>query len=168
VLIESRFEESLNALGEPSAMVTDEVVPEREPTPSTNSYRSEYAWQFGYERTLLRRARNWVEAQRHELIGAKGLLSEALSNAYAHGNGKDARMPICVDLFVGSHGYLFRVTQSGEGFDVARLLEQYRRQAHYFQFAGNGLRRFDESRSFKVFFSPAGKSIHLWFDSQPR
>lgn len=166
MLIETEIDQVLSRLGDPRQPICDEVVPALQPELPTNCYRAEYAWQHSYERSLLRRARDWIGAQRHELIGTKGLLSEALSNAYVHGNQRDPSRPITVELTVGQKGYVLRVAQSGTGFDYKGIVAKYRRREHYYFIGGNGLRKLDDNRAFYAFYGDGGCSIHLWYSSQ--
>jgi anti-sigma regulatory factor (Ser/Thr protein kinase) len=139
------------------------VIPASQAHHPSNVYREEYSWQFAVERRLLRQARQWLEPQRHDLIGSRGLLSEALSNAYAHGNRRDPDLPIQVELVVDTPEYELRVTHSGDGFDVSQVFSRYRSGAHYYNVGGNGLRKFDESVSFRVYFDVTGRTVHLWY-----
>jgi Histidine kinase-like ATPase domain len=136
-----------------------------QPQPQNCNYREEYAWLFYYERRLLRQTRDWLEPHRHELIGAKGLFSEALSNAYAHGNQRDPTREIIVELIGGHNEHEVRITHSGNGFDVNNVLERFRNRSHYYNIGGNGLRKFDESATYRVFFDDSGRTIYLWYTS---
>lgn len=166
MLVHCELRHVLTELGAVGAALRDVVVPAKQPVLASNCYRGEYAWQHSYERCLLRRASQWLDAYRHELIGPAGLLSEALSNAYAHGNSRDASMVILVELFVGHAGYVIRVGHSGQGFDVAGVLERFGRRDHYYNVGGNGIRKFNESQTFRVFFDQSGKATHLWYEPQ--
>jgi anti-sigma regulatory factor (Ser/Thr protein kinase) len=167
MLVDTTFIDVLAALGELEHELDDEVVPAQQPALPSNSYRDEYAWQYSYERSLMKRTKDWLGMHRNELIGASGLLSEALSNAYVHGNQRDPYRPIRVGLFVGKHGYVLRVIQSGTGFDVNQVLTRFRSKRRYFSIGGNGLRRLDESRTFRVFFAHDGRAVHLWHGLDP-
>lgn len=112
----------------------------------------------------MRRTHQFIGAQRDELIGVSGLLSEALSNAYLHGNLRDPSCPIRVELVVGQVGYLLSVCQSGRGFDFKDTIAKYKRREKYYFVGGNGLRKLDASRSFRAFFGDAGRALHLWYD----
>lgn len=150
----------------PSSFITarrELVIPAAQPRHPSNVYREEYAWQFGFERRFLRQVRQWLEPQRHDLIGPRGLLSEALSNAYAHGNRRNPELPIEVELVVDVPQYELRVTHFGDGFDVKQVFSRYRCGAHYYNVGGNGLRKFDESPTFRVFFDVTGRTTHLWY-----
>jgi hypothetical protein len=144
-------------------VLRETVVPNALPPHPCNTYREEYSWQYGYERRLFRKVRQWLEPQRHELIGARGLLSEALSNAYAHGNRRNPELSIIVELVVNTPDYELRVAHSGEGFDVNTVLTRFRNRQHYYNVGGNGLRKFEDSRSFCVYFDRTGQTVHLWY-----
>lgn len=165
MLVDVDIECALRHLGGPNLTVHDDVVPATQPTLPTNCYRPEYAWQHSYERSFMRRTKDWIGAQRAELIGAAGLFSEALSNAYAHGNQRDPHRVIEVELYTGQKGYLLRVAQSGKGFDYQTIVAKYRRREHYYSIGGNGIRKLDSSPCFRTFFGDGGRAVHLWYDS---
>ncbi len=167
MLVDIELDSALRSLVEPHVKLKDQVIPTLQPALPTNCYRSEYAWQHSYERSLMKRARDWIGGQRDELIGASGLLSETLSNAYVHGNQRDPCRPITVELFVGQRGYLLRVAQSGLGFDYREVVGRYRRRAHYYNIGGNGIRKLDTNQYFCAFFGDDGRAVHLWYRSLP-
>lgn len=161
MIIDSSLHTQLATLGFPPKLCEDSIVPALEVPPTHCTYRPEYAWQFAYERRLLRRHRAELGDDRPQLIGGCGLLSEVLSNAYAHGNRRDPSLPITLELYAGDAGYLLRVAHSGPGFDVLDTLTRFRDKQCYFSVAGNGLRRLDSSLEFEVFFASDGRAVHL-------
>lgn len=157
-------ERVVRGLGTPVEHVRDQVIPVLQPELPTNCYRAEYAWQHSYERAFMRRTHEYTGAQRDQLIGVSGLLSEALSNAYLHGNQRDPSRPIQVELIVGQIGYLLSVSQFGQGFDFKDTIAKYKRREKYYFVGGNGLRKLDASLTFGVFFGDGGRALHLWYD----
>jgi anti-sigma regulatory factor (Ser/Thr protein kinase) len=102
-----------------------------------------------------------ADRYRYELIGSKGLLCEALSNAFAHGNRKDPHLPIGVTIHQGTRGVVVRIKDSGKGFDIDGVLEEYSQGKSYYHTAGNGLRLMISSTVFHVFYTEGGTAFHL-------
>ena len=65
------------------------VIPRDFPDCPNSCYQPEYDWLFQYERQIAAFLAPWLRAYRYELIGEKGILCEALSNAFSHGHRKD-------------------------------------------------------------------------------
>jgi hypothetical protein len=135
----------------------DEVVPARFPSCSDSPYRAGYDWLWQYERRLGRALAPYLGRQRSLLIGPRGLLSEALSNAFCHGHGRDGTRPIRVETAIGDAGLGVSVVDQGPGFDVAGLLARLRAGRRYYQVAGNGFRRMVEAETFGVFYGDGGR-----------
>ena len=161
MIVQMDLAEALREIEASVATAEHIVVPASVEPPSHNPYRPEYAWQFAFERRLLRTHREQLERYRDQLIGNGGLLSESLSNAYVHGNQRDISLPIVVTLFAGKGGYLLRVANSGKGFDVDGTLARFRSNVRYFHVAGSGLRHLASSAQFEAFFSTDGRAVHL-------
>lgn len=163
MLIDMSLEQGLACIDAVEILHEEQLVPARCPANPNSPYRAEYEWLFGVERTLARTLAPWLASYRFELIGNQGLLCEALSNAFAHGNGKDPSLPIGVTIHRGKKGVLVRIRDSGTGFDIDRILEEYSRGRSYYHTAGNGLRLMIASTVFHVFYTDAGAAFHLLF-----
>jgi hypothetical protein len=161
VLIDLTPDEALARIGSGEVLLDESVVPAECPGCSHAAYRPEYAWLFHAERRVARRLDPWLVAHRAELIGAGGVLSEALANAYRHGHGRDPRRPIRVVVTKGPRGLLVRIEDEGPGFDVARIVRLYREGKPYFDVAGGGMRALVGSARFGVFWSDGGRAVHL-------
>ncbi len=70
-----------------------------------------YGWLFWYERKLARFLEPWLKEFRQEIIGEKGIICEALSNAYCHGHRKDPAKVIKVNVLMGEHGLIIQNCQ---------------------------------------------------------
>ena len=163
MLAEMNETEAIESIG-PFRILLDEVFTPGASEPFPNStYRPEYEWLFGYERKLAKIVSPWLEHLRYELIGEKGILGEALSNAFSHGHGKDPALPISVRIYQGEKGLLIRVTDSGPGFNVKAVVKDYHRGRAYFHLAGNGIRQMISSHWFEIFYTARGASFHLLY-----
>lgn len=161
MIVEREYSGAIAELGKLVVALEEKLTPSSVQPLENNAYRLEYAWQFAYERRFFRAQALHLDPHRAELIGTRGLFSEALSNAYVHGNGRDGSAPIFVSLHVGCCGLLLRVSHEGRGFDVADTLAKFRAKRNYYRVAGNGLRRLDASSSFQAFYGNDGRSLHL-------
>ena len=161
MLLELELDEALNIILNSRLVRKDIVIPGDFPSVSHSPYRPGYDWLFAYERDLARFLENWLKELRHELIGEKGILSEALSNAFCHGNHRDAFIPMEIEVYKGDLGVIVRIEDSGEGFNVNELRKKFERGKHYFNLAGNGLRRMISSDKLGVFFNLSGNAFHL-------
>lgn len=167
MLIHLSFEQGLARIENHGVIHAETLVPAKCPTNPNSPYRAEYEWLFGVERTLARILSPWLETHRHELIGNQGLLCEALSNAFAHGNRKDPHRPIGIVIHKGRKGVVVRIKDSGDGFDVDGVMEEYSRGKAYYHTAGNGLRLMISSTVFQVFYTDAGTAFHLLYTPLP-
>lgn len=137
------------------------IVPAEFPESMHSPYQPEYDWLFIYERRIAAVLKTWLRSHRYDLIGEKGLLCEALSNAFCHGHRKDPHKPIMVRAVVGNQGLVVRIRDCGPGFDVADIYARYKKNKTYYVTAGNGLRRMAESTDFGIFYDTTGNSFHL-------
>ncbi len=138
------FEGCLQRLAPVRASWTDVVVPEEVEVRPDASYRPEYAWMHAYEKQLRKRIESELgrplTRQETSLFGPDGAFSEALSNAFLHGHGRDPRRPIRVSCAVALGGLAFVIRDLGSGFDVAAVSAKAERGGAYFRVAGNGMR----------------------------
>lgn len=151
----------LKSIAEPKCIRKDILIPEKSAPVVHSPYRPGYDWLFGYERKLARFLEPWLKKYRYELIGEKGLLCEALSNAFYHGHRKNAALPITVSIYLGGKGLIIRIKDAGSGFDLNTVFEKYARGKTYFHSAGNGLKLMNASKRFGIFYNHAGTAFHL-------
>lgn len=155
--------QALRLIDSPRLAREDNVVPMAFPGHPDSPYQPEYDWLFLYERQIAAFLEEWLRPYRYELIGEKGILCEALSNAFCHGHNKDPRKPIVVCVWVGRQGLLVQIRDSGRGFDVRGVYQRFRDNQHYYSTAGNGMRLMDRSKRFGVFHDPTGTRFHLLY-----
>lgn len=155
--------QALRLIDAPRLAREDNVVPARFPEHADSPYQPEYGWLFVYERQIAAFLEEWLRPFRYELIGEKGILCEALSNAFCHGHQKDPQKPITVRVWLGNQGLIVQVQDCGPGFDVQGIYQRFINNRNYYSTAGNGLRLMAQSRRFGVFYDPTGRRFHLLY-----
>lgn len=163
MLLLMNFEEALEMIGNGSQILHDTVVPKKFVSDPNSTYRPGYHWLYRYERDLARQLEPWLKAYRYELIGEKGILAEALSNAFYHGHQKDPKLPIEVKIYQGKKGLLIRIHDCGNGFDVKKIHSHYLKGKTYFHTAGNGFRLMADSERFGIFYNSHGTIFHMLY-----
>lgn len=163
MLIEIRPDEALDMLENAVSVFERKVVPRNEPCAGHSPYLPEYDWMFLFERKLLKYLGPRIEEHRREMVGPSGLLSEALSNSYCHGNRRDPDLPIYVNVFKGDKGLLIKIEDSGDGFNYEEALNKLEQGGTYYKLSGNGLRRMAGSENFAVFYGKRGKPFYLLY-----
>lgn len=153
--------EAFRKIKKPELILEDVIIPKDCPFVSNSPYRQGYDWLFKYERRLARFLEAWLKKHRHELIGEKGILCEALSNAYYHGHKKNPLLPIEVKVYSGELGLIVQIKDKGTGFVVENIRKNYKKSKNYFHLAGNGLRLSICSKRFGVFYNTRGNVFHL-------
>ena len=163
MLLSIKFQEALSFIQSASRVRRDTVVPAKFPACVDSTYRSGYDWLYQYERDIAGFLAPWLKPYRYELIGEKGILCEALSNAFSHGHGKDPNKTINVEVFVGQRGLLVRMEDSGKGFNVDHVYQSYLKKKIYYHTAGNGIHLMASSSRFGIFYSAVGATFHLLY-----
>jgi|GEM_PF-1101132 len=163
MLLHITLDNALKTIQGAKLVKKDIVIPGQFPAVSNSPYRPGYDWLFVYERKLARFLEPWLKQFRLELIGEKGILSEALSNAYYHGHAKSTVQPIKVRVYVGVRGLIIRIKDSGNGFSIRNIYEKFENGKAYFHTAGNGLRLMIFSKRFGVFYNKTGNAFHLLY-----
>jgi hypothetical protein len=143
----------------------DKIVPSAVELLPNNLYTPAYAWMFSYEKRLKYRIEDVLQrpvpvATERLLFGADGVLSEALSNAFAHGHRRLPDLPITLSCNVGRQGLALRVEDRGSGFDVAQVVTGLGGSGCY-SFAGNGLRALHDNESVLASYSNGGRALSL-------
>ncbi len=157
------FEGATGFIGAPELIREDSIIPARFPECMDSTYRVGYDWLYRYEREIAGFLEPWLKPYRYDLIGEKGILCEALSNAFCHGHSKDPQRPIMLKVYLGKHGLLVQVADSGAGFDVRHVVQRYFQNKHYFNTAGNGIHLMATSKKFGIFYNPRGTAFHLLY-----
>ncbi len=161
MLLDLTLKEALEIIGNGQQIQHEKVIP-KEFRPDPNStYRPGYHWLYRYERDLLRQLEPWLKPYRYELIGEKGILAEALSNAFYHGHRKNPKLPIEVRLYKGTKGIMIRIHDCGTGFNVKKIHNHYLKGKNYFHTAGNGFRLMADSQRFGIFYNSLGTTFHM-------
>jgi len=95
-------------------------------------------------------------------------LKRALGNAFKHGNMEDPSKSIYLELVLTRRGALITVSNEGDGFDTAHVVNGLRRGEHYFHHAGGGFQAFEAASSL-VSFSDRGRTVLIRFlcDASP-
>ncbi|MBU1168762.1 MAG: ATP-binding protein [Proteobacteria bacterium] len=162
MLIDITLEQALETLCDTKIILHEILIPSH--CKNANSpYKPEYEWLFMYERKLAAFLETWTAHLRNELIGDKGILCEALSNAFCHGHKKDPLLPIDVYVFLGENGLLVRIKDTGPGFNLDDVKDQYTKGKTYFHLAGNGLRQMIRSSDFQIFYTDNGTGFNLMY-----
>ena len=161
LLLNLTLEEALGAIGEGRQLFYEKVIPKEFRADPNSTYRSGYHWLFRYERDLVRQLEPWLKPYRYELIGEKGILAEALSNAFYHGHRKNPKLPIEVRLYKGTKGIMIRIHDCGTGFNVKKIHANYLKGKTYFHTAGNGFRLMADSKRFGIFYNSLGTTFHM-------
>jgi hypothetical protein len=147
----------------PQLVREDKIIPNDFPACPNSTYAAGYDWLFVYERQIAAFLETWLKPFRYELIGQRGILCEALSNAFLHGHRKDPAKIIAVRVLLGKAGILVEVEDGGRGFAVKTVYDSFLKNRRYFSSAGNGLRLMAENPHFGVFHSPAGTIFYLLY-----
>ena len=163
MILKITLSEALALLEAPEIIRRDDIVPRDFPDCPNSLYQPEYDWLFQYERQIAAFLAKWLRAHRYELIGQKGILCEALSNAFSHGHRKDPFKTIHVCVWLGRKGLLVEIRDSGEGFSAGDTYDNYFKRKQYFALAGNGMRLMAESRTFGVFHHSGGTAFCLLY-----
>ncbi len=163
MLLSIDFEKAVAFIQSPELIRRDTIIPEDFPECPHSTYRAGYDWLYRYERDIAGFLEPWLKPYRYDLIGEKGLLCEALSNAFAHGHGKDPKKTITLEVFLGKQGVLVRINDSGKGFDVKRVFKSYLQKKIYYHTAGNGMHLMATSNLFGIFYSAMGSTFNLLY-----
>jgi hypothetical protein len=161
MFVDLTFEKALPLIGSGKEVFSEIVIPKDFPKAENSNYLPEYDWLYTFGRTFGRVLDKWVRKHRFELIGARGLISEALSNAYCHAHKRDTTKPIFVKIFEGPDGILLNIVDSGKGFDYRAVVGKILKGKKHFNIAGNGLKRAFESERFGIFYNDQGNAFNL-------
>lgn len=163
MLLSVNLEKVLVYIQSPKLIRDDTIVPDEFPECVDSTYRRGYDWLYRYERDIASFLEPWLKPYRYELIGEKGILCEALSNAFCHGHGKDPKRTIVLKVFLGERGLVVRVCDSGKGFNVRQVFQSYRNKKMYYHTAGNGIHLMASSKHFGIFYDAAGSAFHMLY-----
>ena len=165
MLLSMTPEEALHLIRSPRQILKERIVPAEFPRVPDSPYLPGYDWLYNYERRIAAFLEKWLRNHRYELIGEKGILCEALSNAFCHGHEKDPSKPILLRVLLGEQGLIVQIKDSGPGFDVQGTYRRYHTKKKYYSTAGNGIRLMDQSSNFGVLHDATGTVfilVHLF------
>ncbi len=158
----TNLEAALAQIQAESVFLDWELIPEDHPFAANSPYRNGYDWLYIAERKILQASPPWIRDLRFELIGERGVLSEALSNAFCHAHDRRDNLPIHIKGHLGPGGILFSIRDQGRGFDVQDLLQKARSGKKYFQIAGNGVVRMESAQQFNIFYDMNGSRCNIY------
>ncbi len=161
MLTDITLQDGLCRIQNPRLLFSEDLIPSACGRNLNSTYRPGYDWLFTYERKLAGILEPWTAHLRYELIGEKGLLCEALSNAFCHGHKKDPAKPIHLSVYLGDKGLIVRVRDNGRGFDLKAVTERFSLGKSYYHLAGNGLRLMILNPHFQIFFTDKGAGFNL-------
>jgi len=161
MIIQSSFSEGLEVTGCTAPFWEVTISPAEIDSLPHNPYRPEYSWLFTLERMIARRAEPEMSLWRHDLIGSRGILTEALSNAYCHAHGRDRDRPIHISVYKHGLNVLIRIQDSGPGFPVDETVRRCLEGKRHFKLAGNGMRRMLEHPTLVIFYDDEGRAFHV-------
>jgi hypothetical protein len=148
-------------IDQPQLIRSDRIVPQEFPPCPNSPYAPGYDWLFLYERQIAAFLEPWLKPYRWELIGERGIICEALSNAFLHAHAKDPGKVILLRVLLGKAGIMVEIEDSGRGFSVSRVYQGFMNNRRYFSSAGNGFRLMAANPNFGIFYSPAGTILYL-------
>lgn len=156
-------DQALELIEAPELIREDQVIPGHfRPFPGS-PYGPGYGWIFRYEGKLARFLEPLLKSHQVELTGEKGLLFQALSNAFCHAHHKDRLKPITVSVLLGRTGLIIRVSDCGKGFNVPRIYKHYVYKKRHFTSVGSGIRFMAASPHFGIFYNQRGTQINLLY-----
>ena len=89
----------------------------------------------------------------------KEAVKEAIVNAWWHGHKKDTRT-IEIDIYFGKKGYVFSITDQGEGFDFEETIRKFNAKEEYATRNGGGIKAYS-SPGFITYFSNEGRTTNI-------
>lgn len=94
------------------------------------------------------------------------LLKKGIGNAYKWGNQKDPAKQIAVEAVITDSGAFVRISDDGDGFDVKKVIKQFRKKEHYFHHGGAGIYQFEKTISL-ISYTNGGRTLKIRFLCAP-
>lgn len=161
MLLDFNFDQACDFLESAEIIREDQVIPGHfRPSPES-PYGTGYDWLYRYELKIAAFLESRLQSFPSDLIGAKSLLHEAMSNAFRHAHHRNPLKPITVRFFMGNHGLMIRVADCGKGFNVQKSYKHYHKKRRYLTSVGNGIRLMAASPRYGVFYDQKGTAFHL-------
>lgn len=161
MLLDLNLDQASDVLESAEIIREDQVIPGHfRPCPES-PYGPGYDWLYRYELKIAAFLESRLSSLPSDLIGAKSLLHEAMSNAFGHAHHRNTLKPITVRFLLGSQGLMIRVTDCGKGFNVQKLFKHYHKKRRYLTSVGNGIRLMAASPQYGVFYNQKGTAFHL-------
>lgn len=155
--------QALELIDSPEMISEDQVIPGHFRPCRDSPYGAGYDWIYRYERKIAHLLEPLLKSHYAEMAGEKGLLFEALSNAFYHGHHKNPLKPIIVSVLLGRKGLIVRVSDCGKGFNVKKIYKHYEKGKRRFSSVGNGIRLMASSPCFGIFYNQKGTAINLLY-----
>jgi hypothetical protein len=161
MLLDLSIDQACDFLESTEIIREDQVIPGHfRPCPES-PYGTGYDWLYRYEHKIAAFLQSRLQSLPSDLIGAKSLLHQAMSNAYCHAHHRNMLKPIIVRFISGDQGFMIRVTDCGKGFNVQKTYKHYRKKRRYLTSVGNGIRLMAAAPQYGVFYNQKGTAFHL-------
>lgn len=163
MLLPLNSKQALELIDSPEIIREDQVIPGHFRPCMDSPYGAGYDWIYRYERKIAPFFEPLLKSHHAELAGEKGLLYEALSNAFCYGHHKNPLKPITVSVLLGRTGLIVRVSDCGKGFNVKKVYKHYEKRKRRFSSVGNGIRLMASSPCFGIFYNQKGTAINFLY-----
>lgn len=166
IILDYHWEQVLSDLVPMISTHSFEVIPSMMELRENNLYTDEYAWMYAFEKKIIAHIENALgRSMPHKiaklLFSVGGGFSEAMSNAYLHGNKKNRDRKIEVRLAISNTGFGFSIKDEGSGFDFDEVMNQFSKGKPFFHVAGNGFKILNESEHIHSGFTEGGSRLNL-------
>lgn len=163
MLLNLDVSQAIDFIESPELIREDQVIPGHfRPCPES-PYGAGFDWLYRYELKISAFLKPWFKSHPSDLMGEKGLLHEAMSNAFCHAHHRNPLLPITVRVLLGEQGLIIRVKDCGKGFNVQKVYNHYRKKRRYLTAVGNGVRLMAASPTYGAFYNQKGTEFHLLY-----
>ncbi len=163
MLLNLNIGQACDLIDSPEMIREDQVIPGHSRPCPDSPYGTGYDWLYRYERTIAAFLEPWMKPHHSDLFGNKGLLHQALSNAFCHAHHRNPLQSITVRILLGGQGLIIRVTDCGKGFNVQKLYKHYRKKRRYLTSVGNGIRLMAAAPHYGIFYNQNGTEFSLLY-----
>lgn len=168
MLLNLNTRQAFELIESPEMIREDQVIPGHFRPCTDSPYGPGYDWIHRYECKIAKFLEPLLKSHHAELIGEKGLLYEALSNAFCHAHHKDTLTPITVGVLLGRTGLIVRVSDCGKGFNVKKIYKHHVKKRRHFTSVGNGIHLMASSPRFGIFYNQKGTEINFLYFFEKR
>ena len=89
------------------------------------------------------------------------VFGELQYNSFMHGNKFNPDLPIYLQILKGENGYIFRIEDCGNGFDVKDRLVKMKNGEKYYNNGGCGFSEFENSKKCIISYEGKGNIANL-------